>query len=181
MPPATTLTVTAPDATHQILTWTAVPAVDFYYVFRGTAAGDEVFFTSVPGSQTTFAGQHLDPLTQYSGLVRTTAGGEPFSTSNEVVISTPDVLPAPEPVTATPNTPSRITVVWTAVAGATSYKIFQSTSGGPFVQVGAVLAPATSMQVANLTAKTTYAYQVLAVDGGGNLGRLSTPVRATTR
>jgi hypothetical protein len=181
VPPATTLTVTAPDATHQILTWSAVPGVDFYYVFRGSAAGDEVFFTSVPGSQTTFAGQHLDPLTQYSWLVRTTVGGEPFSTSNEVVISTPDVLPAPEPVTATPNTPSRITVAWTAVAGATSYKIFQSTSGGPFVQVGAVLAPTTSMQIANLTAKTTYAYQVLAVDGGGNLGRLSTPVLATTR
>jgi hypothetical protein len=181
VPPATTLTVTAPDASHQILTWTAVPDVDFYYVYRGTAAGNEGFFTSVSGSQTTFTGQHLDALTQYSWFVRTTVGGEPFSTSNEVVISTPDVLPAPEPVTATPNTPSRITVTWTAVTGATSYKIFQSTSGGPFVQVGAVLTPTTSMQVANLTAKTTYAYQVLAVDGGANLGHLSTPVLATTR
>jgi fibronectin type 3 domain-containing protein len=112
--------------------------------------------------------------------VRATAGGLPFSISNEVSATTTDVLPAPATVTATPLNATRITVTWSAVTGATSYKLYQSTSGGPFVQVGALLAPTTTMQVANLTTKTTYMYEVLAVDSGGNLGHLSTPVSATT-
>ncbi|HEX7836974.1 MAG TPA: fibronectin type III domain-containing protein [Kofleriaceae bacterium] len=175
------LSVSAPDASHEVLSWTAVPNANQYYVFRGTNAGDEQFLTSVAIPSLTFTGQHLTPLTQFSWFVRATIGGDPYSTSNEVVQSTPDVLAAPATVTATPVSTSRITVSWSAVTGATSYKIFQSTSAtGPFSQVGALLSPATSFQVANLTTKTTYFYEVLAVDGGANLGHLSTPVSATT-
>jgi len=106
-------------------------------------------------------------------------GGNLGHLSVPVTTTTPDVLPAPT-VTATPVNATRMNVSWTAVTGATSYKIYQSTSGGPFVQVGAVLAATRSMQVANLTTKTTYAYEVLAVDHGGDLGHLSAPVSATT-
>jgi hypothetical protein len=176
------LSVNATDASHEVLSWTAVSGANLYYVFRGTAAGNEQFLTSVAGTSLSFTGQHLTPLTQYSWFVRATVGGDPYSTSNEVVQSTPDVLAAPATVTATPVNASRITVAWSAVPGATSYKIFQSTTGaaGPFSQVGAVLSPATSFQVANLTSKTTYFYEVLAVDVGANLGHLSAPVSATT-
>lgn len=181
-PTSPVLSVNATDASHEVLSWTAVPNANLYYVFRGTGAGDEQFLTSVAGTSLTFTGQHLTPLTQFSWFVRATTGGDPYSTSNEVVQSTPDVLPAPAPVTATPVNSSRITVSWSAVPGASSYKIFQSTTGaaGPFSQVGAVLSPTTSFQVANLTTGTTYFYEVLAVDVGANLGHLSTPVSATT-
>lgn len=179
IPPATTVTVTANNASTATLTWTAIPGADLYYVYKGTAPGNEKFFTSVAGTSTTFVGQHLTPNSTTTWFVRATTGGPPFSTSNEVSVTTPDILAAPT-VTATPANATRMNVSWTAVTGAASYKIFQSTSGGPFVQVGAVLAPTTSMQVANLTTKTTYTYQVLAVDTGGNLGHLSAPVSATT-
>jgi fibronectin type 3 domain-containing protein len=182
--PATSpaLTVNATDASHEVLSWTAVPGANLYYVFRGTAAGNEQFVTSVSGTSLTFTGQHLTPLTQYAWFVRATTGGDPYSTSNEVMQSTPDVLAAPATVTATAVNANRITVSWSAVTGATSYKVFQSTTGavGPFSQVGAVLSPTTSFQVANLTTKTTYFYEVLAVDAGANLGHLSAPVSATT-
>ena len=181
--PATSpvLSMTAPDASHEVLRWTAVSGANLYYVFRGTAAGNEEFLTSVAGTSLTFTGQHLDPLTQYSWFVRATIGGDPYSQSNEVVLSTPDVLPAPANVMATPVLPTRVTVSWSAVTGATSYKIFRSSTGatGPFSQVGAVLAPTTSFQSANLTTGTTYWFEVLAVDAGGNLGHLSAPVSAT--
>lgn len=180
VPPPTALSVTVNNATNETLTWTAVPNADLYYVYKGTAAGNEVFFTSVPGNKTTFVGQHLTPLATNTWIVRATAGGLPFSISNEVSATTTDILPAPATVTATPLNATRISVTWSAVTGATSYKIYQSTSGGSFVQVGAVLTPITTMQVANLTTKTTYMYEVLAVDSGGNLGHLSTPVSATT-
>lgn len=182
--PATSpaLSVTAPDASHEVLSWTAVPGVNQYYVFRGTTTGDEQFLTSVVGTSLTFTGQHLTPLTQFSWFVRATIGGDPYSTSNEVLQTTPDVLAAPATVTATAINATRVGVSWSAVTGATSYKIFQSTTGaaGPFSQVGAVLTPITSFQVANLTTRTTYFYEVLAVDGGANRGHLSTPVSATT-
>ena len=176
---APSLTVTAPDASHEVLSWTAVPGVNLYYVFRGTMAGDEEFLTSVAGTSLTFTGQHLDPLTQYSWFVRATIGGDPYSQSNEVVQATPDVLPAPA-VAATRVLPTRVAVSWSAVPGATSYKIYRATSAtGPFSQIGAVLAPTTSFQAANLTIGTTYWFEVLAVDGGGNLGHMSAPVSAT--
>jgi len=175
------LTVTAPDASHEVLNWTAVPGANLYYVFRGSAAGDEEFLTSVAATSLTFTGQHLDPLTQYSWFVRATIGGDPYSSSNEAVVSTPDVLPAPATVTATRVNATRVTVAWSAVTGATSYKVFQSTTGpaGPFSQIGAVLTPTTTFPVVNLTTGTTYWYEVLAVDSGANLGHLSTPVSVT--
>ncbi|HET9627825.1 MAG TPA: fibronectin type III domain-containing protein [Kofleriaceae bacterium] len=180
VPPATTLTVTVNNASTATLTWTPVPGVDLYYVYKGTAPGNEKFFTSVHGTDTTFVGQHLTPNSTNTWFVRTTTGGLPFSTSNEVTSTTPDVLPAPATVTATPVNATRINVAWSAVPGATSYKIFQSKAGAPPTQVGAVLAPQVQLQVANLTTKTTYSYTVLAVDSGGNLGHLSAPVSATT-
>jgi fibronectin type 3 domain-containing protein len=179
IPPATTLTVTPNNASTATLTWTAVPGADQYYVYKGTAPGNEKFFTTVPATLLTFVGQHLTPQSTTTWFVRATTGGPPFSTSNEVTAVTPDVLAAPT-VTATPANATRMNVAWTAVTGATSYQIFQSTAGGPFVLVGSLLAPKTTMQVANLTTKTTYTYQVLAIDSGGNKGHLSTPVSATT-
>lgn len=179
IPPPTFVSVTVNNASTATLTWTAVPGVDLYYVYKGTAPGNEKFFTSVSGTSLSFVGQHLTPQTTNSWFVRATTGGMPFSTSNEVTSTTPDVLPAPV-VTATPANATRMNVSWTAVDGATSYQVFQSTSGGPFVLVGSVLAPKTTQQVANLTTKTTYTYQVLAIDSGQNKGHLSAPVSATT-
>lgn len=178
VPPAPTLSVMATDASHETLTWNAVPNASQYYVYRGTAAGNETFLTTT--QSTTFVGQHLNPNTQYSWYVRAEVSELDSNPSNEVLATTPDVLPAPTGVTATANSSTRVTVAWTAVTGASSYKVYQSTDNTTFVQVSAVLSPTTSVQIANLTTKTTYYYQVLAVDAGGNLGKRSASVMVTT-
>lgn len=95
VPPAPTLSVTAPSAHLEILTWTAVANASRYFVYRGTATGNESFLTSVAGSALTFRAQQLSPLTQYSWFVRAEVGTLASPASNEVVLSTPDDLDTP--------------------------------------------------------------------------------------
>ncbi|HEY0190415.1 MAG TPA: fibronectin type III domain-containing protein [Kofleriaceae bacterium] len=180
IPPATTARITVQNASTETISWTAVPGVDQYYLYKGTAAGNEQYFTSVPGNLLSFVGQHLSPLTTYTWFVRTTTGGLPYSTSNEVTATTPDVLAAPTGLTASVVAGPRANVKWNQVAGATSYKVFLSTKGGAFVQVATTLPPVVSVQLAKLTAKTAYRVEVQAVDSGDNDGHLTNPVSFTT-
>jgi fibronectin type 3 domain-containing protein len=87
---------------------------------------------------------------------------------------------APDTVTATAVTDTKISVSWTSVPGAFKYYVFQSTAGGPFNFVSSVLEPSTSLLVTGLTPNTTYSYQIVAVDTGGAESPPSAPVSATT-
>src|SRR4029079_1512585 len=97
VPAAPTLSITAPFANSEVLTWTAVPNATNYVVYKGTAPGNEVFFTTVPGggAATTLTCKHLDPLTQYTWCVRVEAPELDSGPSNEAVKTTPDVPAAP--------------------------------------------------------------------------------------
>lgn len=181
IPPATTLSIATNNASTETLSWTAVTGVDLYYVYKGTAAGNEQFFTSVAGNKLSFVGQHLTPLTNYTWFVRTTAGGLPYSTSNEVAAKTPDILPAPVGLSATSTSATTVNVLWKQVIGATSYKVLLSTAGGPFVQAATTLPPVTSLVLGKLTTKTNYRIEVQAVDSGDNDGHLTAPVSFTTK
>ncbi|HEY6177695.1 MAG TPA: S8 family serine peptidase, partial [Kofleriaceae bacterium] len=87
---------------------------------------------------------------------------------------------APETVAATALTDTKISVSWAAVPEASQYLVFQSAAGGPFDLVGTVVAPSTSLRVTGLAPSTAYAYQIVAVDGGGAESAASTPASATT-
>jgi fibronectin type 3 domain-containing protein len=87
---------------------------------------------------------------------------------------------APDTVTATAVTDTRISVSWTSVPGAFKYFVFQSTAGGPFNFIGTVLEPSTSLLSTGLMPNTTYSYQIVAVDTGGAESPPSAPVSATT-
>jgi fibronectin type 3 domain-containing protein len=87
---------------------------------------------------------------------------------------------APDTVTATAVTDTKISVSWSAVPGAFKYFVFQSTAGGPFNFLATVLAPSTSMLSTGLTPNTTYSYQIVTVDAGGAESPPSAPVSATT-
>jgi fibronectin type 3 domain-containing protein len=86
----------------------------------------------------------------------------------------------PTTVTATAVSNTQISVSWTAVPGAAKYFVFQSTAGGPFNFIGTVLAPSTSLVSSGLAPSTTYSYQVVTVDTGGDESAPSAPVSATT-
>jgi hypothetical protein len=76
---------------------------------------------------------------------------------------------APTGVTTSGTTQTGTTVSWTASSGATSYKIFRSTtSGGPYTQVGT--SATTSFADSGLTCNTTYFYVVTASNGSCDSG-----------
>src|SRR5262249_46378218 len=87
---------------------------------------------------------------------------------------------APETVTATALTDTKISVSWAAVPEAAQYLVFQSTAGGPFQIVGTVPAPATSLRTTGLAPNTAYSYQIVAVDTGGAESAASAPASDTT-
>ncbi len=69
---------------------------------------------------------------------------------------------APTGLTATAVSSSQINLSWTAVAGASSYNVYRSTtSGGPYSNVGS--SATTSFSNTGLSASTTYYYVVRAV------------------
>ncbi len=88
----------------------------------------------------------------------------------------------PTGVTTSGTTQTGTTVSWTASAGATSYKIFRSTtSGGPYTQVGT--STTTSFTDSGLTCNTTYFYVVTASNGtcdSGNSAQASATTSACT-
>jgi len=88
----------------------------------------------------------------------------------DTVDPTPQPPAAPAGLTATVQSPTLIRVSWTAVAGATSYRLERADASAPgvFTQVGGVL-PQTTYDDA-VTAGVTYSYRVAAsnVDGTGS-------------
>ena len=85
---------------------------------------------------------------------------------------------APTGVATSGTTQTGTTVSWTASSGATSYKIFRSTtSGGPYSQVGT--STTTSFTDSGLTCNTTYFYVVTASNGTCDSGN-SAQASATT-
>src|SRR5207237_276993 len=93
--------------------------------------------------------------------------------------STSTVPSASTDVTATPKSPTKITVSWTASAGAAWYQVFNSTSpSGPFTKFGGT--SGTSLVIWGLAPSTTYYFEVRATNTGGTSALSSPPVSATT-
>lgn len=179
-PPPTNLHVTAKTSVSIDLAWDPVPGATAYIISKGTASGNEAFFTHSPADPTTYEGDHLTPNTQYSWTVRAVVNGLFSNPSNEVVDTTNGAPAAPTNVTATVIAPDRIQVDWSPVTGAFKYFVFQSVNGGPFAFAGTVLDPSTTFLAVNLSPATTYTYQVQAEDAVGTDGPLSAAVSATT-
>ncbi|MFG1806788.1 PHB depolymerase family esterase [Streptomyces sp. NPDC049040] len=82
-------------------------------------------------------------------------------------------LPAPTGLAVSGTTGSSVSLSWTAVSGAASYRVFR---GG--MQVGSPTS--SSYTDTGLAAGTAYSYTVAAVDSSGTAGPASTAVGATT-
>ncbi len=170
------------SSTQVDLSWDPVPGPDLYVIFRGTASGNEAPYTSLSPTTLSFQEGHLVAGQTTSWQVRVFAHGLISVASNEVVLTTNGLPPAPSGVTATlnPNVNNRIEVSWSAVSGAQKYYILRSVNGGAFTYLTTVVAPGTSYSNAGLASGTTYAYELVTVDTGNSESAPSAPASAST-
>lgn len=180
VPPApTSLVISSQGSVFMNLAWTPVTGVVKHIIEKGTASGNQVFFTHSPATPT-FHGDHLTPSAQYSWRVRSVRNGLYSAPSNEVVATTDAGPAAPTNVVATVVAPDRIDITWNAVGSAFKYYVFESVNGGGFNFRGSVVAPTTTFTAVNLLPATTYSYQIQAEDIGQIVGPMSASGSATT-
>lgn len=164
-PPAvSTLATTKIDSTYILLGWSApTGGADKYYMWKGTAPGNETLLTSV--GTTTFRSDHLTVSTQYSYQVYAQKNGLVGPASNEIVATTLAPPPAPTNVAgviSTCCTPKRVNLSWTAEPRAILYLVYQSDNGGAFSRIGSPTG--TTFQTGNLTSGHTYMWYVQSED-----------------
>ena len=159
--------VTATPGNGQVtIAWTAAADATSYNIYWSTTPG----VTPANGTKITNASS---PYVQ-TGLINGTTYYYIVTSVNRHGESTPSLevsatvgLPAPTGVTATPGN-GQVTIAWTAVADATSYNIYWSTTPGVTPANGTKITGATSPYVhPGLINGTTYYYVVTAVGGTG--------------
>ncbi|WP_031155436.1 chitinase [Streptomyces xanthophaeus] len=169
-----------PDSTYTLGAW--VQGAYVYLGAAGTGTTDVSTWTQTPGAwkqlTTSFrTGPATTSVTVY------THGwyGQPAHLTDDLTLVGPDPgdpgqpqpPAAPTGLTASGATPSSLNLSWTAVPGATSYKVHRD-GAAPLAVTG------TSATVTGLAAATTYAFQVSAVNAAGESPRSATVSAATT-
>ncbi len=156
-----------PSAGAIALSWTASTGAASYSLYQGTAAGGEgatAVQTGLTATSATVSG--LAPgKTYFFNVVAVDAGG-PSPASAEASATVPPSAPTAPSATAGNGS---VTLSWSAGAGAVSYNVYQGTApgaeGAQPVQSGVT---GTSVTVGGLSNGTTYYFDVVGVDAGGN-------------
>jgi fibronectin type 3 domain-containing protein len=163
--PASPSGLTATPGNTQIgLSWTASANATSYNLKRSTTTGGPYTTISSP-TTTNFTDSSLTNFTAYFYVVSAVnASGE--SANSTQISSTPITIPnAPTGVTATAGN-AQVSLAWTAVLGAASYKVKRgTTTGGPYTTVSSP--SVATFTDTNLTNGTTYFYIVTAVNAAG--------------
>lgn len=170
---------TVVSSTRIQLAWDAVPGATKYFIYKGSAPGNAVLYTST--TTASYINGHIAPGETTYWRVAVAKDGLNSLPSPEVVLTTPGPLSPPADVTATAISSTRISLTWSPVTGATKYYVYQSINGGPFAYKTTKLASTgtQTISIANLTPSTTYGYQIQAVTPMGNSG-MSATATATT-
>ena len=159
------------SATSILLSWTEGAGADSVKVSRST---DGVTYTQIAAGQTgtTYTDSTLSAYTQYYYKLKSTnEAGD--STNFSTAAQDTTFIIAPTGVSATAASSSSITVSWTAVTGALSYKVYRA---GSEITSGVT---STSYTNTGLSASTTYSYTVAAVNADGTTAQ-SSSASATT-
>lgn len=192
-PPATPtgFAVTGTTESSLVLEWDAASDVDNYYLYGADAepvaqeAGNLV--EELDGTDSTAAATGLtSETTYYFALVAKNGAGESSAaetsgTTTAVPVTPPASAPSNLALVADSETTTGFELGWDAVADASSYKVYRSTTAG--VTTGDTLAyngPLTNFEETGLASGTTYYYAVGASNAAGDSATLSTEIDATT-
>jgi YVTN family beta-propeller protein len=182
------LQATAVSSSRIDLTWTASTdtggsGLAGYRIFRNGGATAIATVTT-----TSYSNTGLAASTQYTYTVRAVDGAGNLSANSAPAAATTQAPPAPD--TTPPSVPqnlhatavgsTRIDLTWSAStdtggSGLAGYRIYRDGSATPLATVAT-----TSYSNTNLTANTSYSYQVRSYDTASNESALSTIASATT-
>jgi hypothetical protein len=166
-----------------LVSWNPVnEATEGYRVYRNTSAGGEYTFlgTSQPAYYS-YVDSGLSAGTYYYKVASVNTSGESELSdyvSIEVPGDGPSVPSAPAGVKVTAQSSSSISVSWSSVSGADSYKVYYET-GSSTTKNLAGTATSASYTHTGLQAGTTYKYYITAVNSAGESG-YSSAVSTTT-
>jgi hypothetical protein len=118
------------------------------------ASGSTTTATAVSGIAT-FSNLVISAAGTYT--LSATDGSLTKATSSSITVSTG--LSAPQNVTLTALSSTTATMSWSAVSGTQGYRIYQ-VSGSQSTLLGTVTSSTTSVQIANLSAGSTYSFKV---------------------
>jgi fibronectin type 3 domain-containing protein len=177
-PPATPASLAAVAGNGQVtLTWNQATGAANYRVYMGTSPGGEsatAVQTGVVGNNpstvtTTVTG--LSNFTTYYFVVKA-VNYVGFSGPSNEASATPNGPPAaPTNLQASPGS-GKANLTWTAVAGATSYNVYEGTApGGEGSTPVLTGAHSPAAQVPGLTAGTTYYFKITAMNSKGESPR----------
>lgn len=133
---------------------------------------------SAAGSGASFSKSYTLASGYYSGTVSATDALGQSSTSCAIaqfLVGTAPVLSAPTNLSVSASTASSISLSWSAVTGASGYKIYRDGTLRTSSPVSA-----TNYADSGLSASTSYNYRVSAVDANANESALSNAVTGTT-
>ena len=162
----TGVSATAGD-TQNTVTWSAVTGATSYNIYWSTTTGVTTSNgTKITGATSPYTHSGLTNGTTYYYIVTAAnLGGESIESSQVSASPLPSVPSAPTGVSATAGN-AQVSLTWTAVSGATSYKVYRSTTSGT---QGTLLGTSTSAAYTDSTAANgvTYYYTITAVNAGG--------------
>ncbi len=168
-PPPPPAIVSATGGNAQVsLSWSSSAGAVTYKVLRSTTSGGPYVTRASGLSGTAFVDSPLTNGTTYFYVVSAVnpAGESPHSPQASSTPQAPAVPLAPTSVTAT-AAKRKITLAWTASAGATKYRVKRSTTtGGPYTTV-ATNVTATTFTNIGLTSGVRYYYVVSASNASG--------------
>ena len=171
--PPTRVTAVFNSANSITVNWIASRGAAGYRIHRSTDISGPFEPVGV-SADTLFRNTGLDDNTTYHYRVfAINSGGSSEHSSTATVL-----LNAPR-ATTTVNSSSSITVSWSAITGASGYRIYRGTSvDGDFQRIGTL--DSTSFRDTRLTGNTTYYYRVFATNKGG-ISNQSNTASATTQ
>ena len=165
-----------------VLSWNAMAGTMGWEYRQKTGSARYTAWMTVPGSGAASTGHtvtNLTPGTEYRFEVRAVSAGG-FGFASDPVKATPWAAPLkPAGVTATPGA-ARVTLAWTAQAGATAWQYRQKTTGafGAWTAIASSGAATTGHVVTGLSDGTAYTFEVRATNANAD-GPASDPVTAT--
>jgi fibronectin type 3 domain-containing protein len=145
------------------LNWTASTGATSYSIYRNVAGATTYTFVNST-SQTTFTDSNVVNGTKYNYVVTASNGSCNSAYSIEAQV-TPACVPPLAPTTVTPTAgDGKVSLAWSAPAGATLYRVSRNTAAaGTFTQIATPTA--TSYLDTALVNGTTYYYVVAASNG----------------